>query len=131
MEPWRDTVKNLVCRNLNPARSYSALDVIEFIDAYIKRSIQPDHHPIFKKWNKGYRFDATIHCEALLTSLTKYAHDVPIQHHMQDHVGVLGCLQVSLAVVVMMIINLTEAENINQNTIRVSKLCCPACLEAL
>ena len=61
--------------------------------------------------NKGYRFNATIHCEAALASLTKYANDMPIQH-AQDHPGVVGCLQVSFTVVIGKFINLTEEQNI-------------------
>ena len=131
VEPWRDTVKNLISRNLNPARSYNASDVINFIDAYIKRPIKDDQHPIFKKWHDGYTFTATIHCEAALASLAKYAEDVPAEHHMQDHAGVLECLQVGFAAVIMTFINLTGEQNIDQNTIRVSKLCCPACWDTL
>ena len=61
--------------------------------------------------NKGYRFNATIHCEAALASLAKYANDMPIQH-AQDHPGVVGCLQVSFTVVIGKFINLTEEQNI-------------------
>jgi hypothetical protein len=131
MEPWRDTVKNLISRNLNSTRSYGASDVIEFIDVYIKRPIQPGQHPVFNKWKKGYKFDAKIHCEAALASLAKYANDVPIQHYMPDHASLPGCLQVGFAAVIVTFIDLTEEQNIDQNTIRVSKLCCPACWETL
>ena len=55
--------------------------------------------------------NATIHCEAALASLAKYANDMPIQH-AQDHPGVVGCLQVSFTVVIGKFINLTEEQNI-------------------
>jgi hypothetical protein len=127
MEPWQNTVENLISQNLNPTRSYSASDVVEVIAAHIARPPQPGQHPVFKKWNKGYKFIAPIHCEAALASLAKYAHDVSIQHHMQDHTCVAECLQVSFTVVIMMFINLTEEQNIDQNAIAVSKRCCPTC----
>ena len=108
MESWRDTVKNLISLNLNPACSYSASDVEEFIAARIARPPQPDQHRVFKKWHKGYTFTATIHCEAALASLAKYADDVLTQHHMHEHAGVLPCIQVCFAAVIMTFINLTE-----------------------
>jgi hypothetical protein len=131
MEPWQNTVENLISQNLNPTCSYSASDVVKFIATHIARPPQPGQHRIFKKWHKGYKFNATIHCAAALASLAKYAHDVSIQHQMQDRTCVAECLQVSFTVVIMTFINLTEEQNIDQNTIRGSKLCCPACWELL
>jgi hypothetical protein len=88
-------------------------------------------YPSKKKWSKGYRFDTTIHCEVALATLVKYANDVSIQHYMQDHPSLLGCLQVGFANVIMTFINLTEEQNIDQQTIHMSKLCCAACWETM
>jgi hypothetical protein len=96
MESWRTTVTNLLSKA--PNRSYRANDVITFILSHLRPPYKRDQHPIFTKWRPAIhehpiKFEATIHCEAALASLAKYADRVSIKQTEGD-VNLLGLLQV-------------------------------------
>jgi hypothetical protein len=110
VEPWKTTVHNLVSRF---SRSYSAEDVIQCIISSVPSPCKPNQHPVFKKWAgtvaggaKSVKFDSTVHCEAALASLAKYADYIPIK---QMHIDLTALLQVCFAVVIIILINLTGA----------------------
>jgi hypothetical protein len=96
MEPWQTTVENLLGKNTNS--SYCADDVIKFITSHLRPPYNSNQHPVFTRWRPVFhkqdiKFTATIHCEAALASLAKYAHLVPTEQ-INGNVDLIGLLQV-------------------------------------
>jgi hypothetical protein len=96
MEPWQTTVTNMLKNN--PNTRYGAQDVIDFITSYLRPPYKPNQHPVFTRWRPAFhkqdiKFGATVHCEAALASLAKYAHHVPVGQIRGD-LGLMELLQV-------------------------------------